>query len=82
MDIDRTKICEIISEMLDNPDEAGIYPTSTCYARLECYCELIRVEAIGWAHANCCATLDKGGDPRLTEVPAMLAQAQLDLNKT
>lgn len=28
----RTKI---ISEMLDNPDEAGIYPTSKCFAALD-----------------------------------------------
>lgn len=28
----RTKI---ISKMLDNPDEAGIYPTTVCFAELD-----------------------------------------------
>ena len=31
----RDKICEIISEMLDNPDEVGIYETTRCFIRLE-----------------------------------------------
>jgi len=31
----RTKICEIISRMLDNPDEYEIYPTGRCYDELE-----------------------------------------------
>lgn len=44
MDRDREKICEIISDMLDAPDESGIYPTSTAYTRLEHYCEQIRYE--------------------------------------
>lgn len=26
---------EIISEMLDNPDEIGIYPTTKCFERLD-----------------------------------------------
>ena len=30
----RTKICEIISRMLDNPDEYEIYPTGRCYEEL------------------------------------------------
>ena len=46
-DKDRTKICQIISDMLDNPDEYGIYPTSTAYTRLEHYIEQQRIEAIG-----------------------------------
>ncbi len=31
----RKEVCEIVSEMLDNPDEHGIYPTTRCYERLD-----------------------------------------------
>lgn len=31
----RGQICKIISEMLDNPDSSGIYPTTKCYDELE-----------------------------------------------
>jgi len=31
----RSRICQIISEMLDNPDKLGIYPTTECYDKLE-----------------------------------------------
>ena len=79
MDKDRTAICKIISNMLDNPDKHGIYPTSTAYTRLEHYIEGVRAEALGWAHADACCTLDIGGDPRLTEVPEMLDRARKDL---
>lgn len=79
MDKDRTAICKIISDMLDNPDSCGIYPTSTAYTRLEHYIEGVRAEAIGWTHADACVTLDNGGDPRLTVVPEMLTRAQVDL---
>ncbi len=34
----RQEIYKAISEMLDNPDECGIYPTTKCYDRLEAYC--------------------------------------------
>ena len=34
-DIFIKKRTEIISELLDNPDEFGIYPTTRCYARLD-----------------------------------------------
>lgn len=71
MDKDRTIICNIISEMLDNPDKYGIYPTSTAYARLEHYIEGVRIEAIGWTHADNCVDLDKGNDPRLKIIPDM-----------
>ena len=33
----RVAICEIISEMLDNPGECEIYPTGRAYDRLEEY---------------------------------------------
>jgi hypothetical protein len=31
----RGQICKIISEMLDNPDDCGIYPTTKCFNQLE-----------------------------------------------
>ena len=31
----RTEICNIISDMLDNPAECEIYPTTKCYDALE-----------------------------------------------
>lgn len=33
----RGKICELMSEMLDNPDENGIYPTSRFMWKMETY---------------------------------------------
>ena len=79
MDKDRTEICKIISEMLDNPDKHGIYPTSTAYTKLELYIEGERAKAIGWTHANACSALDKGNDPRLQEVPDILDRARINL---
>ncbi len=79
MDKDRTEICKIISEMLDNPDEYGIYPTSIAYTKLEEYIEEIRIEAIGWAHADACVTLDKGNDYRKVDISSILRRAKKDL---
>ena len=78
---DRIAVYKIISKMLDNPDDSGIYPTSTAYTELEHYIESIRMEAIGWMHAEACTTLDKGDDPRLTEVPDIQSRALVDLAK-
>lgn len=80
-DRDRTEISRIIGDMLNNPDESGIYPTSTCFTRLEHYINKVRTEAIGWCHAEVCITLDAGKDPRTTEVPVLLSNAQKDLTK-
>lgn len=33
----RNKICELMSEMLDNPDQSGIYPTSRFMWKMETY---------------------------------------------
>jgi hypothetical protein len=79
MDKDRVAIEKILADMFDAPDKNGIYPTSTAYTRLEHYIESQRVEAIGWMHANACVALDNGNDPRLENVPEMLARAQKDL---
>lgn len=77
---DRAAISTIISEMLDNP-ENGIYPTSTCYMKLEHYIEQVRAEAIGRAHINACKTLDKGIDSRSSDVTDILFRANRDLSK-
>lgn len=53
---------------------------STSYTRLEHYIESVRMEAIGWTHADMCITLDRGDDPRLTEIPDLLERAAEDLD--
>jgi len=77
---DRKVICDIVSDMLDLPDEHGIYPTSTAYNKLEHYIESVRAEAIGWCHADCCVALDRGEDPRTVNVPSVYDRAQKDLS--
>lgn len=79
MNKDRAEICRIVSDMLDHPDEHGIYPTSIAYAELEQLVHGARCEGIGWAHADACATLDAGGDPRKTDCADQLARAERDL---
>lgn len=41
----------------------------------------IRAEAIGWAYADACISLDNGNDPRHNEMPEVLERALQDLNK-
>ena len=41
----RTKVCELMSEMLDNPDDAGIYPTSKFMSKMETYIIEVRDQA-------------------------------------
>ena len=81
MDKDRTAICEIISEMLDNPDECGIYPTSECFDQLEKYVEEERAKAMGWMHAEACSNLDNDIDLRTMEVPEIYARSLKELSK-
>ena len=40
----RTKICDLMSAMLDNPDENGIYPTSKFMWHMETYI-LVKINA-------------------------------------
>jgi len=40
------------------------------------------IEALGWAYADCCAALDRGEDPRKTEMPDVLERARNDLGLT
>lgn len=77
---DRTEICKIISKMLDNPSDIGIYLTTEAYNSLEQYIEGVRAEAIGWTHADNCIDLDKGKDPRKKIMPEMLERANTDLD--
>ncbi|MDY6896288.1 MAG: hypothetical protein SVO01_12870 [Thermotogota bacterium] len=79
MDKDRTVICNIMSELLDNPDRSGIYPTSKAYDALENYIESVRVETLGWAYADACVHLDKNEDYRKLNVPEILNRALIDL---
>jgi len=81
MDKDRKIICDIISDMLDNPNEHEIYPTSTAYTRLEHYIEQVRSQALGWMHAEACTTLDRGDDPRLMNVQEIYQRALKDLEE-
>jgi len=76
---DRKIIEDIISEMLDNPDSSGIYPTTKAYHALESLVEDRLVEAIGWTHADDCVDLDRGNDPRKKNIPEMLSRAIKDL---
>lgn len=80
MDKDRTEIYNTISEMLDNPDKYGIFPTTECYDKLERYIEEVRIESLGWALAESCTTLDKGKDPRKSEIGEILERALVDLS--
>lgn len=79
MQKDRAEICKIMGDMLEKPDDCGVYPTTLAYDRLEQLVDAARTEAIGWTHADACTTLDAGGDPRQTEVPDMLCRARVDL---
>jgi len=81
MEKDRTAICNIIGEMLDNPDEVGIYPTTKACDALETLVNDERVIAIGWTHADACVDLDQGNDPRKKEISSMLDRALVDLNQ-
>lgn len=75
----RKEVCNIISEMLDNPGECEIYPTTRAYDKLESFirAELARArrEAIGYMYAEACAMLDKGEDIRTVEFPELAEKA-------
>ena len=79
MEKDRIEICKIMSEMLDNPNDVGIYPTSDAYNALETYIESVRMKAIGWTHADACIHMDKDINYRKIEIPEILERAKIDL---
>jgi len=79
MDKDRTVICKIISEMLDNEGDCGIYPTSKAYDELEKYVEDVRAKAIGWMYAEACESMDRGVDIRKKSIPELIRRILVDL---
>ncbi len=80
MNRDRSAVCKIISDMLDNPDEVGIYGTGKCFDRLILYIESERAQAIGWAYAEACVTSNEGFLIEETEVSYFLQKAMIDLD--
>lgn len=78
MDI-RGEICKIISRMLDNPDDCGIFPTTECYDDLEKLVFRKQFEAMGWTYAHACILQDRGIDIRTVLVPDIIKQANKDL---
>lgn len=62
MNDDRKIICDIISEMLDNPDKCGIYPTTRCYDKLEQYIKDIREKKVGKKIEVIIEILERNGD--------------------
>jgi len=81
MEKDKELVEEIIKEMLYSPDKNGTYDMVKARDKLETLINDRRVEAIGWAYADCCTDLDKGLDPRKTEMPGVLERSQVDLSK-
>ena len=53
----RAKICELLSEMLDNPDEHGIFPTSRFMWEMESFIleekALPQIDFGSWFYKNC-----------------------------
>jgi hypothetical protein len=77
---DRMAIMQVISVMLDNPSEYGIYPTTKAYDTFENLFNEIRIEALGWMYAQACTMLDNGEDMRAMEVSNLLKEALKDLS--
>lgn len=80
MEKDRSEICKIISNMLDNPDDCDIYPTGKCYDELEKYIEKRVFETVGWTYDHACRLADDGVDIRTIEVPKFLEKYIKDFN--
>lgn len=76
---DRKVICRIISEMLDNPDDCGIYPTTKCYDSLEQYINSVRYQSIGWMFEYACQLANEGRDIKKVGVSEIMAEAYNDL---
>ena len=76
---DRAKICDIISDMLDNPDEVGIYQTTKAFNRLEELVRTAKFEAVGWMYAEACLLMDAGKDPRKVNCAEILERAEKEL---
>lgn len=77
---DRKNVCDIFSEMFDNEDEHGIYPTSIAYAKVIQLIQDARFEAVGWASVDGCD--DKGNmcpEARKKNFGTMAERAKADL---
>jgi len=74
----RTKICELMSDMLDSPDESGIYPTSKFMSKMEDFVLETRGMAVGWAFGEACASMDKGLDPRKYDQANLISRIKED----
>lgn len=79
MDIDRQKIYTVISEMLDNPDENGVFQTTKACDDLENYIVFVRWSTLGWAVAHACCLADRAADIRKVDVPEIMEQYKKDL---
>jgi hypothetical protein len=78
---DRAKICKIISEMLDNPDKYGIYPTTKCYNEFESLLRSVRVQALSYAWSVACGYMEDCEDIREIDQAGFLEKALKQLNK-
>lgn len=77
----RTRICDLMSAMLNNPDKHGLFPTSEFMSKMEDYCLELRHEAIGWTWAEACNILDSNNDPRQHDQAGLISDATTDLDK-
>ena len=77
---DRAAICDIISEMLDEPDGHGIYRTTRAYNKLEDLLKAARMQALGWTWTEACIRTDEGQDIRRDEIPSLIERIERDLN--
>ena len=61
-------------------DSSARYAKDAEYWRERCEkAEKHITEAVGWAYADCCGTLDAGGDPRKTDMNGVMPRAVKDL---
>lgn len=77
---DRSNVHKIIEEMLDNPDENGIYQTTRAFNKLEELLNTVRLEAVGWTWATACLVVDDGLDIRKYSQSKLIEQVTKDLN--
>ena len=53
-----TERTRIISEMLDNPDKHGIYPTTKCFAELDALFDKLTSDNSDYVKCGCGSTTD------------------------
>jgi hypothetical protein len=78
---DRNKVFEIVSRMLDEPGDSGIYRTTRAYNELEELLAAVRAETVGYVWAEACSRLDRGEDPRKVEIPEIFERTMAALNR-